>query len=400
MSAGGRPAADEVGIGIVGYGMMGKAHSYGYTLAPHTRELPVRPRLRLISGRDRAAVERAARLYGVERAVTDWREVVESPDVDIVDVCTPPGTHPEIVEAAAAAGKAVLCEKPLAADYAGALRAADAVRRAGVRAAIGFNYRRLPALSLMKRLIDEGRIGRPLLWRGLWLSDEFLDPDVPFDWRFERRQGASTIADLGAHLIDLARWMVGEIESVSAQSQTFTNSRIGTGGVPRRAVDVDEASSALLQFPNGARGVFETAKTCARRPCDFVVEVNGTSGTLRFDYARLNELWYGDATEPSELYGMRRIRAEHPVHPETRGWWPIGQGVGYGASFVNQAAALLECWPEGEWTPGLDTGLAVQGVCEAIERAAAERRWVDVAEVTAELDPAGISAVRVHGERG
>ncbi len=128
--------------------------------------------------------------------------------------------------------------------------------------------------------------------------------------------------------------------------------------------------------------MLETAKTCARRPCDFVVEVNGTSGTLRFDYARLNELWHGDATEPAELYGMRRIRAEHSAHPNTSGWWPIGQGIGYGASFVNQAAALLEQWPDGEWTPGLDTGLAVQGVCEAIERAAAERRWVDVAEVT------------------
>jgi predicted dehydrogenase len=384
MSAVGRPTAGEVGIGIVGYGMMGKAHSYGYTLAPHIRELAVRPRLRLISGRNRAAVERAATLYGVERAVTDWREVVDSPDVEIVDVCTPPGTHPEIVEAAAAAGKAVVCEKPLAADYAGALRAADAVREAGVLGAIGFNYRRLPALSLMKRLIDEGRIGQPRLWRGLWLSDEFLDPEVPFDWRFERRQGASTIADLGAHLIDLARWMVGEIETVSAQSQTFTTSRPDPGGDAPRLVDADDASSALLQFRDGARGVFETAKTCARRPCDFVVEVNGTSGTLRFDYARLNELRYGDAAEPAELYGMRTIRAEHSVHPETGGWWPIGQGIGYGASFVNQAAALLEQWPEGEWAPGLDTGLAVQAVCEAIEIAAAERRWVDVAEVTAD----------------
>lgn len=401
MSPGGRPGSGEVGIGIVGYGMMGKAHCYGYTLAPQIRALGVRPRLRLISGRDRAAVERAAALFGVDRAVTDWREVIESPDVDIVDVCTPPGTHPEIVEAAAAAGKAVLCEKPLAADYAGGLRAADAVRRAGVPAAIGFNYRRLPALSLMKRMIDEGRIGRPRLWRGLWLSDEFLDPEVPFDWRFERRQGASTIADLGAHLIDLARWMVGEIDSVSAQSQTFTTTRADpNGGEPRREVDVDEASSALLQFRDGARGVFETAKTCARRPCDFVVEVNGTSGTLRFDYARLNELWFGGGTEPAELYGVRRIRAEHPVHPETGGWWPIGQGVGYGASFVNQAAALLEQWPNGEWTPGLDTGLAVQATCEAIERAAAQRRWVDVAEVTGDLDPAGVSPVRVHGESG
>ncbi len=152
------------------------------------------------------------------------------------------------------------------------------------------------------------------------------------------------------------------------------------GYVPsRRAadveVDVDDASAALLRFANGALGVFETAKACARRPCDFTLELSGTRGTLRFDYARLNELWFGDATEPAELYGMRRIRAEHPTHPQTRGWWPIGQGIGYGASFVNQAADLLEGWPDGAWEPTLDTGLRVQAVCEAIERAAADRRW-------------------------
>jgi len=374
----------EVGIGIIGYGMMGKAHTYGYTLAPHIRTLPCRPRLRLISGRNRAAVQEAARAYGVERAVNDWREVLESPDVEIVDICTPPGTHAEIIEAAAEAGKAVVCEKPLAASYEDALRAVDAVRRTGVHNAICFNYRRLPALSLMKQMIDEGRIGRPRLWRASWLSDEFLDPEVPFDWRFGRDQGASTIADLGSHLIDLAGWMVGEIECVSAQSQTFTTARRDRNHESAEiAVDVDDASSALLSFRGGAIGVFETAKVSPRRPCDFVVEVNGSSGTLRFDYARLNELWYGDAGEPPELYGMRRIRAEHPAHPQTQGWWPIGQGIGYGASFVNQAAALLEQWPDGSWTPDLKTGLGVQLVCAAIERAATERRWVDVSEIRA-----------------
>jgi len=375
-------AAPDVGIGIIGYGMMGKAHSYGYTLAPHIRRLPVTPRLRVISGRSGDAVREAASLYGVQRAVTDWREVIEAPDVDIVDICTPPGTHAEFVAAAAAAGKAVVCEKPLAAGYEDAARAADAVRQAGVPNAIGFNYRRLPALSLMAQMVRDGAVGEPRLWRGIWLSDEFLDPDIPFDWRFERRSGASTIADLGAHLIDLAGWMMGEIASVSAQSATFTGARSDADG-GQHEVDVDEASSALLRFDSGALGIFETAKTCARRPCDVWVEINGTAGTLRFDYARLNELWYGDGAEPASTSGMRRIRAEHPSHPQTDGWWPIGQGVGYGASFVNQAADLLAQWPDGEWTPDLQTGLTVQAVCEAIERAAAQRRWVDVAEIGA-----------------
>ena len=374
----------EVGIGIIGYGVMGKAHSYGYTVAPRMRELPCVPRLRVISGRTRGALERAAGAYGVERTVTDWREVIDSPDVDIVDICTPPGSHPEIVEAAAQAGKAIVCEKPLAADYAGARRAADAVQGVGVLAVVGFNYRRLPALALMKQLVDEGRVGTVRLLRASWLSDEFLDPEIKFDWRFDRSQGASTAADLGAHLIDLAGWMVGDVTAVAAQSEIFTRVRRDpvTGG--GRQVDVEEACSALMRFEDGALGVFEAAKVCPSRPCDFTLEVSGSLGTLRFDYERLNELWYGSVDAPPELYGMRRIRAEHPAHPETAGWWPIGQGIGYGASFVNQAADLLQRWPDGPWVPDLMTGLKVQAVCEAIERASSERRWVEVSEVGAQ----------------
>jgi predicted dehydrogenase len=368
--------ADEVGIGIVGYGLMGRAHAYGYTLAPRVRDLPVVPSLRSISGRDEAAVAAAADRYGVATWTTDWRDLVARDDVEIVDVCTPPGTHAEIVEAALGAGKAVLCEKPLAVDYASARRVADAAERAGRPNAIGFNYRRLPAVALLKELVAEGRIGEVRLWRASWLSDEFLDADIPFDWRFERALGGTSIADLGAHLVDLALWIVGDVVEVAAQSETFTGVRSG------RAVDVDEASSALVRFANGARGTFELARVCPRRPCDFTVEVNGSRGTLRFDYARLNELWYGDAGEDGRLYGTRRIRAEAPTHPYAADWWPIGQGVGYGTSFVNQAADLLERWPAGPWEPDLLQGARVQAVCEAMERAAVERRWVELAEVT------------------
>jgi predicted dehydrogenase len=375
----------EVGIGVIGYGLMGKAHCHAYTLAPRVRTLPCAPRLRLISGRNLSAVQQAARDYGVERATSDWREVVESPEVEIVDICTPPGTHPEIVEAAAAAGKAILCEKPLAADFAGACRAAEAAARSGVKHAIGFNYRRLPALALMNRMIQGGRIGTIRLWRAAWLSDEFLDPGIPFDWRFRRREGASTIADLGAHLVDLALWTVGPVESVCADSATFSLTRVDRAGGASVSVDVDEASRGLLRFVDGQTGVFEVAKVCPGHPCDFTVEVNGTLGTLRFDYARLNELWYADARDPGELYGMRRIRAEHPLHPQTDGWWPIGQGLGYGASFINQAADLLQAWPDASWSPDLLAGLEVQAVCEALERAAAERRWVDVAEISGHM---------------
>lgn len=365
----------EVGVGIVGYGLMGRAHAYGYTVAPRVRELPCSPQIRVLSGRDERQVSAAAVRYGVPEWTTDWTDVVTRPDVQIVDVCTPPGTHAEIVEAAVGSGKAVLCEKPLAVDYASAAAAADAAAAASVPSAIGFNYRKLPGLALMKQLVDEGRIGEVLLWRGVWLSDEFLDPDIPFDWRFERALGASTISDLGSHLVDLALWLVGDIESVSAQSETFTRERSG------REVDVDEASSALVRFADGARGVFDLARVCARRPCDFFVEVNGTKGTLRFDYPNLNELWYGDTRDDDTYYGLRRIRAEHPTHPYAGDWWPIGQGIGYGATFVNQAADLLERWPDGPWEPDLAQGARVQAVCEAMERAALEQRWVQIEEV-------------------
>jgi predicted dehydrogenase len=372
----------EVRIGIVGYGMMGKAHSYGYREAPRLRHLPVQPCLKLISGRRRELVDKAAAAYGFEEVTTDWRHIVERKDIDIVDICTPPGTHAEIAAAAAAAGKAVICEKPFATSYTEGARALDAVRRAGVLNAVGFNYRRLPAVSLMKRMIDEGAIGRLQLWRGCWLSDEFADPETPFDWRFERRMGGTTIADLGSHLIDMAIWMAGGIAEVSTQSETFVKERADPEKAgTTRPVTVDDASSGLIRFIAGSRGVLEVARSCVRRPCDFTIEANGTKGTLRFDYARLNELQFGDGTDAARLYGMRVIRAEHPSHPYAASWWPIGQGVGYGSSFVNQFADLLERWPAGPWDPDFRQGLAVQAVCEAMERAAAERRWVKIEEV-------------------
>ena len=373
----------EVGIGIAGYGIMGKAHSYAYTVAPVMRSLAVRPRLRVISGRDKDKVAGAASAYGFESWVADWHDLVNRPDVDIVDICTPPGTHAEIAAAAAAAGKAIICEKPLAVSYRQAADAADAVRRAGVLNAVGFNYRRLPAVSLMKRMVDEGAVGKVRLWRATWLSDEFVDPLIPFDWRFDRSMGGSTIADLGSHMIDLALWMVGSVAEVCGQSETFVRERANPRGSGSVEVTVDDASSALLRFESGARGVLEMARTAVRRPCDFTVEVNGETGTLVFEYARLNELLYGEGGDEPGLYGMRRIRTEHETHPYAHNWWPIGQGVGYGASFVNHLGDLLDRWPAGPWEPDFAQGAAVQAVCEAIERAAAERRWVALDEVVA-----------------
>ncbi len=384
-----RPQAPELRVGIVGYGVMGKAHSYGYRVAPMLRPLPVTPVAAVISGRSGPGVAAAAAAYGIPEHTTDWRALVTRDDIDVVDICTPPGTHAEIAQAAAAAGKAVLCEKPLALTYPEAAAALAAVTGAGVHHAVGFNYRRLPAVALMRRMVADGAVGEVRLWRATWLSDEFTDPDTPYDWRFDRQMGGTTIADLGSHLIDLALWMAGELRAVCAQSETFIRERPLPGearGAGRaggaRAVTVDDASSALLRFESGALGAMEVARAAVRRPCDFTVEVNGSRGTLVFDYARLNELRYGSADDDPGLYGMRRIRAEHPSHPYAGSWWPIGQGVGYGASFGNQVADLLEGWPEAPWSPGFGQGAAVQAVCDAMEASAAQGRWVKVSEVT------------------
>jgi predicted dehydrogenase len=371
----------QVGIAIVGYGGMGKAHAYAYRVAPMIDALPCEPRVRVITGRHAEAVERAARAYNIPEWSTDWRAAIGRPDVDIVDVCTPPGTHPEIVEAAARAGKAVVCEKPLATSYADGMRAVASVRQRGVLHAIGFNYRRLPAVALMKQMVDQAAVGHVQLFRAIWLTDEFSDPSTPFDWRFDRRMGGTTIADLGAHLFDLAQWIVGDIDEVVTRSATFVPERPSTDGARPQAVTVDDASSALVRFANGAQGTFEMARSCVRRPCDMTVEVNGTDGTLFFDYARLNELWYGSRNDDPGLYGLRRIRAEHPSHPYAARWWPMGQGVGWGSSFVNQACDLLVRWPDGPWTPNLEDGLRVQAICEAMERSAETRRWVALDEI-------------------
>ncbi len=374
--------SDELRVAIVGYGMTGRAHAYAYRAAPLLRPAPVRFVPVVMTGRDEAALAAASSALGVEEWMTDWRDAVARADVDVVDICTPPGTHAEIAVAAAAAGKAVVCEKPLATSYADAARARDAVVAAGVRNAVMFNYRHLPALALMAEMVRSGELGEIRLWRGTWLSDEFVDPDIAFDWRFESAMGGSTIADLGSHLVDLATWMLGPVAEVTATSSTFIEDR--RQGATSRRVEIDDASSALVRFASGAQGTMEVARVAPRRPCDVIVEVNGSRGTASFSYARLNELWFGSVDDESRHYGLRRIRAEHPLHPETAGWWPIGQGVGYEASFINSMADLAASWPSGQWTPSFADGAQVAAVCAAMERSALERRWVEVAEVTDE----------------
>jgi predicted dehydrogenase len=373
-------ATKELRVGIVGYGMMGRAHAYAYRAAPLIRPSSVVFTPVVMSGRNAESVAATSAACGIDEWVTDWHQLVERDDVDVVDICTPPGTHTAVIEAAARAGKDVFCEKPLATSYADARLALDAVTRAGVRHAIGFNYRRLPAVSLMAEMIANGELGDVHLWRGTWLSDEFVDPAIGFDWRFDASMGGSTIGDLGSHLIDMATWMLGPIKEVSAMSSTFVRHR-DQGGAARE-VEVDDASSALVRFTSGAQGTMEVARAAPRRPCDFTVEVNGTKGTAMFSYAQLNELWVGNTDDDARLYGLRRVRTEHPSQPETVGWWPIGQGVGYDASLINQVADLAATWSQHAWSPNFAVGVDVAAACSAMERSVTDRRWVATEEIT------------------
>lgn len=366
----------DVNIGIIGYGMMGKAHSYGYRVAPMLFQLPVNLNVVAIAGRNREKLEQAASNYQIPRATTRWQDLIEDPNIHVIDICTPPLTHAEIAIAAAKAGKAVICEKPLAITLAEAVAAKNAVEGAKVPNAIGFNYRRLPAVSLMRQMVANGDIGEVVLWRCTWMTDEFADPSIPFDWRFDRNIGGSTIADLGCHMIDLALWMVGDITRVNAHSTTYTKFRSSPNGP--KEVTVDEASSLFFKFKSGASGTLEVGRMGVRRPCDMVVEINGTKGTLIFDYSNLNELKFGSAEETNEQYGMKTIRAEHVSHPFSAHWWPIGQGVGYGSSFVNQISDWFSSWPKADWSPDFSQGAKVQAVVQAGEESAQTELWVSV----------------------
>lgn len=375
------PRRAEVGIAMLGYGLMGRAHSLGYRDAVVVEPgLTVQPKLRVLCGRTPDPLAAAAARYGFDGWTTDWQQAISRPDVDIVDICTPPGAHRAAVEAAAAAGKAVICEKPLAATRDDAFAAARAVHAAGTLAAVSFNYRRLPAVTLMKQLIDEGVVGVPRAVRTIWLTDEFADPAIPFDWRFDRATGGTVTGDLGVHLIDLVHWLAGRVTAVTAQSATFVTERADPDGDEMVPVRTDDSASALARLSTGAVAVLEMTRVAIGRPCDWTIEISGSEGSIGFDYRNLNEIWLAVAGD-ARTDGFRRIRAEKPAHPYSGRWWPQGQGVGYQESFTNQVADLLLAWPDGPWSPTVDDGAAAQAVVDAIDESAAQRSWIDVKDL-------------------
>nr|WP_246235467.1 Gfo/Idh/MocA family oxidoreductase [Streptomyces boluensis] len=373
---------------MVGYSFMGAAHSQGWRTVGRAFDLPLEPHLAAICGRDGDAVRAAADRLGWAAAETDWRALLDRADVQLVDICTPGDSHAEIAVAALDAGKHVLCEKPLANSVEEAeemVAAAERARMRGQLAMVGFNYRRVPAMTLARRMIAEGRIGRVRHVRVVYLQDWLVDPEFPLTWRLDRAHaGSGALGDLGAHIVDLAQFVAGEqIVGVSAMTETFVRERpllagasaglAGTGGAERGPVTVDDAAVFTARLGSGALATFEATRFATGRKNALRLEVNGEHGSLAFDLERLNELSFHDGTEPAASAGFRRILVTEADHPYLEGWWPPGHGLGYEHTFTHQARDLVHAIATGtDPAPSFADGLRVQRVLAAVEESAAK----------------------------
>ncbi len=394
MTVDGKPT---LGVGMVGYAFMGAAHSHGWRNAPSFfHDLPLVPRLAALAGRNREAAGAVAERFGWGDVETDWRRLVARDDVDLVDVCTPGDTHADIAIAALQAGKHVLCEKPLAnsVEEAEAMaEAAEKAARSGVRAMVGFTYRRVPAIVLARRLVAEGRLGKLRHVRAQYLQDWLSDPETPLSWRLDKqRAGSGALGDIGAHIVDLTQYVTGEkITGVSAMLETFVKERpqpasfSGLAGTAssdgdRGPVTVDDAALFLARFAGGAVATFEASRFAAGRKNALRIEINGTDGGLAFDLEDMNVLQVYDHTEDPAQAGFKRVLVTEATHPYLAAWWPPGHLIGYEHSFTHQAVDLLTAIADGsEPEPSFADGLRVQRVLAAVETSAAGgSAWTEV----------------------
>lgn len=379
----------ELGIGMVGYAFMGAAHSQAWRTAPAFFDLPLHPRLRAICGRNEDAAGDVARRFGWESVETDWRALLTRDDIDVIDICTPGNTHAEIAIAALEAGKHVLCEKPLANTVAEAEAMAAAAAEAakhGVRAMVGFTYRRTPAVSYARQLVASGRIGTIRHVRGQYLQDWLTDENTPLSWRLDKSlAGSGALGDIGAHIIDMAQFVTGSsITSVSGLMETFVKTRpiagesatlggTSSADAERGPVTVDDAAAFTARFADGAIGVFEATRFATGRKNALRLEVNGTRGSIAFDFEDMNVLELFDATDDPAVAGFRRIQVTEASHPYIAAWWPPGHGLGYEHGFTHQVVDLVTDIAKGaDPAPSFADGLAVQRVLDAVEASAAD----------------------------
>lgn len=375
-------------IGMIGYKFMGKAHSHAYRDLPFYFDTPVEPVLQAIAGRNEAEVSAAAHKMGWLSWETDWRKLLERQDIDVIDIGAPNHLHAEIAIAAAEAGKHVICEKPLAVSASQAAEMLQAVKKAGVMHMICHNYRFAPALQLAKKLIDEGRLGKIYHFRGEYLQDWLADPNIPIGWRLRKEQsGSGAHGDLMSHVVDLSRFLIGEISEVTGLLHTFVKERPLEGKMGERGfVDVDDASSFLAKFANGAIGVFEASRFAKGNRNGHRFEINGSKGSIRWDMEHMNLLELYLEEDPEGIQGFRTIQCTEQVHPFAGSYWPAGHIIGYEHTFINMMATFMEGLHSGvNPAPNFEDGYRNQLVIEAVELSAKSRQWMDVPAISDSL---------------
>lgn len=385
---------EQLNVGMIGYKFMGKAHSHAYRDIPMFFPNVIKPNMKAICGRDLEGVKQAQKQFSWDSYETDWEKLIARDDIDLIDINAPSNAHKDIAIAAAKAGKHIFCEKPLALTLTDSREMLKAAEDAGIKHMCGFNYRFVPAVQLAKKLIDEGRLGKIHHFRAWFLQDWIVDPDFPLVWRLQKEiAGSGSHGDLGAHLIDLAHFLVGEMKEVIGMSETFVHERPiaqsmtglsakGSADAPKGKVDVDDATLFLTRFNHGALGSFEATRFAAGHRCTNSFEINGSKGSVKFDFERLNELMVYFTEDAEDVQGFRRVLATDPAHAYSEAWWPPGHTIGYEHSFIHEIVELLQAF-EGnrQPIPNFADGVKCQEVLEAVERSIAERRWVDLSEV-------------------
>ena len=368
-------------IGMIGYGFMGRAHSNAYHRVNQFFDVAYQPVPRALAARTRDKAEAFAAHWGWQRVETDWRKLVEAPDIDAIDICSPNNTHHEIALAAAGAGKIIMCEKPLAMNLVAAREMTAAVEQSGKPNMVWFNYRRVPAIALARQIIEEGRLGKIYHYRATYLQDWTISPKVPVGgaatWRLDIDVAGSGVSgDLSTHNIDTAIWLNGSFASVCGMTETFIRERHRPDGTPAR-VEIDDACTFLARFANGSSGTFEATRYARGRKNKNSFEVNGEKGSISFDLEDMHQLQYFNHDDPAHLQGWRTILVTGAEHPYMANWWVPGCVIGYEHTFVNALADFLKGLETGERVrPDFRDALETQAIAEAVLESAATGKWV------------------------
>ena len=371
-------------IGMIGYGFMGRAHSNAYRKVNNFFDLPYRPVLKAACARDKDKIKAFADKWGYESIETDWRKLLERKDIDAVDICVPNNLHCEMALAAAAAGKMILCEKPLAMNSAEGLKMVEAVEKAKVPNTVWYNYRRVPAVTLAKQIIDEGKLGKIFHYRANFLQDWTISADLPQGgaglWRLDvAAAGSGVSGDLLAHCIDTAIWLNGTIGNLSAMTETFIKERKHTLTGKVEKVGIDDACTFMCRFGNGSLGLFESTRYARGHKALYTFEINGEKASIKWDLHDLHRLQYFDHRDESKLRGWRSIHISDGDHPYMGNWWVPGLQIGYEHSFVHHVADFLECLGKNQpCQPDFRSALGTQQVLDAILDSAKSGTWTNV----------------------